>query len=251
MGGHVQHFDAEGHKTPSVSQIPGIFAKDMSGFHMWICSQVHGKDTSKCCVNAADNFYKESANLGHDIHNLREAFLNGEKFEEGVPEYQARVFEPVAAFYKSSGYRPLQFEDGTIGVELKMTGKEFGGTLDGVGCFEKPFWEEQRKTFWDLKTRKYFSSYIGKDVLPVPSKEAIWIEDLKIKSKLDILHPLQLYGYSVLLKEVHNVEANWGLIIRREKNLDKRPEIQLRGYYLPAYKAEWDASLLMWRFING
>src|SRR5471030_3093656 len=112
---HVQHLDAEGIKLPSVSSIPGIFAKDMSGFEDWICRTNHGKD-DRCCTKAKRDFYQESADLGNDIHALREAFLRGEPFADGVPEYQANVFEPVARFYKESDYRPLY-------VEQQMTGK--------------------------------------------------------------------------------------------------------------------------------
>lgn len=237
---HIQHFNSEGLKTPSVSEIPGIYAQDLSGFEDWICRQEHGKD-DRCCTAAKRKFYQESADLGNDIHSLREAFLRGETFEEGVPEYQAAVFEPVARFYKESGYKPLEFgapETYIRGIELKMTGKEFGGTLDGAGTFTNPFWEQQRKTFW------------ADSCIERPTTKDVWIDDLKIKSKLDALHPLQLYGYSQLLKECYGIEAKWGLIIRREKKLDKRPEIQLKGYYLPAYKSQWDASILMWRFLN-
>ena len=227
---------------PSVSAIPGIFAHDMSGFEDWIC---RGMGPHSCCTKAKRAFYEESADLGNDIHNLREAFLRGESFTEGVPEYQAKVFDPVAKFYKESGYIPLEVKDGPFGhtteaIELKMTGKTFGGTLDGAGTFSVPFWEEQRKTFWHPKGLNF----------SLPNNNSVFIEDLKIKSKLDVLHPLQLYGYSLLLKEVYGIQADWGLIIRREKNLTKTPELQLRGYYLPAYKDQWDASLLMWRFIN-
>jgi hypothetical protein len=238
---HSTHLDSSGLKLPSVSAIPGIFAQDLSGFEDWICRQEHSKE-DRCCTAAKRKFYQESADLGNDVHALREAFLRGETFEEGVPEYQAAVFEPVARFYKESGYKPLQLETSegnTVrGIELKMTGKEFGGTLDGAGTFSKEFWKEQRKTFWAEKS----------PILPTISD--VWIEDLKIKSKLDKLHPLQLYGYSLLLKELYGIEATYGLIIRREKKLDKKPEIQLKGYYLPAYKSQWEASMLMWRFLN-
>jgi hypothetical protein len=240
--GHVQHLDASGLKMPSVSEIPGIFAHDMSGFEDWICRGLHGKE-DRCCTQAKRAFYQESADLGNDIHALREAFLRGESFEEGVPEYQANVFAPVAQFYKDSGYKPLVIEQDeyrVTGIELKMTGLEFGGTLDGCGTFSKPFWEKQRKTFWANM----------KGMLKSPSLDEIWIEDLKIKSKLDVLHPLQLYGYSLLLEECYGIDAKWGLIIRREKKLDKTPEIQLKGYYLPAYKEQWDAAMVCWRFLN-
>lgn len=248
--GHVSHFDSEGKAVPSVSQVPGIFAKDMNGFEDWICKGIHTKE-EKCCTKAKRSFYQESADLGNDIHALREAFLRGESFSEGVPEYQANVFAPVAQFYKDSGYKPLYIsshnpdvDNGMYAIELKMTGKEFGGTLDGAGTFSVPFWEKQRKTFWAN------CNYDGVDD-EKPGTDSIWIEDLKIKSKLDPLHPLQLYGYSLLLREVYGIEADWGLIIRREKKLDKSPEIQLKGYYLPAYKEQWDASMLMWRFLNA
>jgi len=236
---HVQHLDSAGLKMPSVSEIPGIFAHDMSGFEDWICRGQHGKE-DRCCTRAKREYYQEQADLGNDIHNLREAFLRGESFEEGVPEYQANVFAPVAQFYKESGYRPLPIA-GKFAVELKMTGKEFGGTLDGAGTFDVPFWEKQRKTFWGNAHPEAF---------PI-TRDDVWIEDLKIKSKLDPLHPLQLYGYSLLLKECYGIEANWGLIIRREKKLDKSPEIQLKGYYLPSYAEAWNASMLMWRFLNA
>ena len=145
--GHTQHLNIEGKELPSVSSIPAIFAKDMSGFNHWICSKLHTKD-DRCCVKAADEYYKESADLGNDIHNLRESFLRGEAFTEGVPEYQAQVFEPVAKFYKESGYTPLEirnplyFDHTSYAIELEMTGKEFGGTLDGAGTFSVPFWEK-------------------------------------------------------------------------------------------------------------
>jgi hypothetical protein len=207
----------------------------MNGFEDWICKGLHGKD-DRCCTKAKRDFYKESANLGNDIHELREAFLRGEPFVDGVPEYQAKVFEPVARFYKEAGYKPLFIEE-------QMTGKTFGGTLDGCGSFSVPFWEKQRKTFWDWYPE------LAPECLP--TMEDLWIEDLKIKSKIDVLHPLQLYGYAELLKETKGLEVKWGLIIRREKKLDKTPEIQLKGYYLPAYKQQWEASILMWKFING
>ena len=248
--GHVQHLDASGLKMPSVSEIPGIFAKDMSGFEDWICRQEHGKE-DRCCTAAKRRFYEEAANLGQDIHSLREAYLRGESFETGIPEYQAQVFEPVATFYKESGYKPLVIEQDEYkvsGIELKMTGKEFGGTLDGAGTFAVPFWEKQRKTFWDKLSLECLTGFrVGEGY---PKTSDVWIEDLKIKSKLDPLHPLQLYGYSLLLKECYGIEAKWGLIIRREKKLDKTPEIQLKGYFLPAYKEQWDASMLMWKFLN-
>jgi hypothetical protein len=242
---HVQHVDSEGVNLPSVSEIPSIFAKNMGGFEDWICRKI-GPHT--CCTQAKRKFYQEAADLGNDIHALREAFLKGESFSEGVPEYQAKVFEPIAQFYRLNDYHPLQI-DSENGIELKMTGKEFGGTLDGVGTFTKPFWEKQRRTFWDDTSLKY----LHKDEFPgecLPTTDSLWIEDLKIKSKLDPLHPLQLYGYALLLKEVYGIEVNWGLIIRREKNLDKKPEIQLKGYYLPAYKDIWDHAFACWRFLN-
>jgi len=242
--GHVQHRDSEGLKLPSVSAVPNItkefFFEDMSGYQDWICRQTH-KPEDRCCTAQQRAYYQECADLGNDIHALREAFLRGEAFEDGVPEYHAKVFDSIAKFYKESGYEPLLLpsdEDGRPAIELNMTGKEFGGTLDGAGTFSKPFWESQRKTFWANDTQER------------PNKDSIWIEDLKIKSKLDPLHPLQLYGYALLLKEIYNVEAKWGLIIRREKNLDKRPDIQLKGYYLPAFKSQWEAAFLMWKFLN-
>lgn len=239
---HIEHLSEEGIKLPSVSSIPAIFAKNMDGFEDWICRQQHTKE-DRCCTQAKRKFYQESADLGNDIHALREAFLKGEPFADGVPEYQANVFEPIARFYKESGYKPMY-------IEKQMTGKEFGGTLDGAGTFSKLFWKEQRKTFWDSYSLKYIRETSQFPDLMLPTTESVWIEDLKIKSSLDPLHPLQLYGYSLLLKELYDVHANWGLIIRREKKLDKRPEIQLRAYYLPAFKDQWDASMLMWRFLN-
>lgn len=236
---HTQHLDIEGKKLPSVSAIPALFAKDMSGFHNWICSKLHTKD-DRCCVAAANQYYQESADLGNDVHSLMEAFLKGESFEDGVPQYQAEVFAPVAEFFKESEYVPQY-------IEQKMTGKEFGGTLDTAGTFNKPFWEKQRKTFWAQP-----SSFISGDKPHVfkPDLEDVWLVDLKIKSKLDPLHPLQLYGYSLLLKECYGIEAKWGLIIRREKKLDKSPEIQLKGYYLPAYREIWEAAFRCWKFLN-
>lgn len=237
---HIQHLSASGLKIPSVSEISGLFAQDMSGFEDWICKGLHGKE-DRCCTQAKRGFYQESANLGNDIHTLRDAFLRGASFAEGVPEYQAAVFDPVAQFYTENGYKPLVIEKDeyrVTGIELGMTGQEFGGTLDGVGTFAVPFWTKQRKTFWADNP----------EARPLP--DDVWIDDLKIKSKLDKTHPLQLYGYSLLLKECYNVEAQWGLIIRREKKLDKSPEIQLKGYYLPAYKAQWDAAMLLWHFLN-
>jgi len=241
--GHVEHLNEEGVSIPSVSQVPGIFAKDMSGFQQWICKGLHGKEDI-CCAKAAADYYKEAADLGNDIHALREAFLRGEAFQDGVPEYHAQVFEPVARFYKENGYQPYRIERtpesiSTDCIELKMTGKEFGGTLDGAGTFSVPFWEKQRKTFWE-----------GGEFADKPTKDSVWIEDLKVKSKLDKLHPLQLYGYSLLLKEIYGIEAKYGLIIRREKKLDKTPEIQLRGYYLPDYREQWDAAMICWKFLN-
>lgn len=229
--GHVEHLSASGLSLPSVSQIPSIYAKDLSGFQFWICERM---GEHACCTKAANDYMQESADLGNDIHELREAFLKGEPFSDGVPEYQAQVFEPIAQFYKESGYRPLF-------IEQQMTGGQFGGTLDGAGRFDKPFWEK-RRAFWHLDS---------KEIQYDPRPSDIWIEDLKIKSRLDPLHPLQLYGYAELLKETQGVEAKWGLIIRREKKLDKKPEIQLKGYYLPDYTAQWEASLLMWRYLNG
>jgi hypothetical protein len=231
---HSNHQDSEGNNIPSVSQVPGIYGSDMSGFEDWICKGLHGKE-DRCCTKAKRSYYEEAANLGNDIHELREAFLKGEPFSDGIPEYQAAVFDPIAAFYKASGYKPMFIEE-------QMTGAAFGGTLDGAGTFSVPFWEEQRKTFWANTDPK---------VDKLPTTESLWIEDLKIKSKLDKLHPLQLYGYRELLMETKGLRADWGLIIRREKKLDKTPQIQLKAYYLPAYKAQWDASILMWNFING
>lgn len=238
---HSIHKDSDGNNIPSVSQIPGIFAHDLSGFESWICKGLHEAE-AKCCIRARNDYYDESAKLGNDIHELREAFLHGEPFVDGVPEYQAKVFDPIARFYKESGYKPMF-------VEEKMTGKNFGGTLDGCGTFSVPFWEKQRKTFWNKSTIEMEGDGLQRSIRP--TTESVFIEDLKIKSKLDPLHPLQLYGYRELLKEVHGITADWGLIIRREKNLDKRPELQLKAYYLPAFKAQWDASFLMWNFLNG
>lgn len=225
---HKQHYNTSGGEIPSVTEIPAIYTKDMSGFQDWICKRI---GDHKCCTKAGREYYQECADLGTDVHALREAFLQGETFDY-VPEYQAQLFDPIARFYKESGYKPMF-------IEHSMTGKELGGSLDGAGTFAKPFWEEQRKTFWDKSAE-------GTDN---PKVTDVWIEDLKIKSKIDPLHGLQLYGYSLLLKETKGIEAKWGLIIRRNKDLDKRPEIQLKGYYLPAYKEMWDASMLMWRYL--
>ncbi len=241
--GHVNHLSSEGLPIPSVSEVPNIskefFFEDMSGYQDWICRQSHSQD-ERCCTKAQRDYYEECANLGNDIHTLREAFLRGETFEEGVPEYQAAVFEPVARFYKDNGYKPHVTATGEAAIELQMTGKEFGGTLDGAGTFSVPFWEKQRKTFWANKPA---------DKMPLTS--SIWIEDLKIKSKLDKLHPLQLYGYRLLMIEKYGICADWGLIIRREKNLGEKPEIQLKAYWLPGYEEEWKASMKMWRFLNA
>lgn len=247
--GHSTHLSSSGHIMPSVSEIPGIYNSDMSGFEDWICRGLHDKE-SICCTQAKRAYYKEAGDLGNDIHELREAFLRGETFEEGVPEYQAAVFDPVAAFYRKTGYKPLAMPSventSNYALELKITGKAFGGTLDGAGTFQVPFWVDERKTFWDKRTLEFC-----KDRPLKPQENTIWIDDLKIKSKIDILHPLQLYGYSLLLKEVYGIAVEWGLIIRREKKLEKTPQIQLKGYYLPAYKEAWDCSTYMWHFING
>jgi hypothetical protein len=241
---HTEHLDlVSGLKLPSVSQIPGIFAQDMSGFEDWICKGLHSKE-DRCCTQAKRQFYQESADLGNDIHSLMDAFLRGESFVDGVPEYQANVFAPVAQFFKESGYVPLRIGNSngsnTECIELKMTGKEFGGTLDTAGTFAQPFWDKQRKTFYANR----------KDDDLTPTIKDIWVVDLKIKSKLDPLHPLQLYGYSLLLKECYGIESKWGLIVRREKRLDKTPEIQLKGYFLPAYKEIWDHAFACWKFLN-
>jgi len=127
---HTQHVDASGLNLPSVSQIPAIFAQDLTGFEDWICRELGPH--APCCTQAKRQFYQESANLGNDIHELMAAFLQGKSFEEGVPEYQSAVFEPVAQFFKETGYKPLDIYQG-IGnegkdyyhkaIELKMTGK--------------------------------------------------------------------------------------------------------------------------------
>lgn len=253
--GHSQHTNSEGANIPSVSAIPKIYHQDMSGFYSWICKNLHTKE-EKCCQRAASEYYEDAANLGTDIHSLREAFLRGESFAEGVPEYQAKVFEPVARFYKESGYTPLEVLDmqgadnSEKAIELKMTGKEFGGTLDGAGTFSRPFWKEERKTFYDKYSINFISDTEEFPDKILPTVETVWIEDLKIKSKLDKLHPLQLYGYSLLLKETYGIDAPWGLIIRREKKIEKSPELQLKAYYLPAYASYWDASMLMHKFLN-
>lgn len=236
--GHSEHKDSSGHSIPSVSQIPAIFAQDLRGFEDWICRQEHVKE-ERCCTRAKRKYYEEQANLGNDIHALREAFLQGEAFSKGVPEYQAAVFGPVAKFYIESGYKPLY-------IEQKMTGKEFGGSCDGFGTFTIPFWEAARKTIYDKRTR----DALDKKLIIPPSVSDIICDDLKIKSKLNLLHPLQLLGYSKLLKEVYEITCNWGLIIRREKKLETKPELQLRLYYLPLFESEWQASFLMWRFLN-
>src|ERR1700690_2570296 len=236
---HSEHFNEEGNNIPSVSQIPGIYEKDMSGFEDWICRGLHPKD-APCCTKAKRDYYKEAANLGNDIHELREAFLRGEPFVDGVPEYQAKVFDPIAQFYKESGYKPLFIEE-------QMTGKEFGGTLDGAGTFSVPFWVESRRTLYDKRTREALENKL----IQPPKVEDIVCDDLKIKSKLDVLHPLQLLGYAKLLKECYGITCNWGLILRREKKLKTKPELQLRMYYLPLFEPEWSASFLMWSFING
>lgn len=251
---HTQHLDSKGNTIPSVSEVPNItkefFFEDMSGYQDWLCRETHPKE-ARCCTKAQRDYYQECADLGNDVHSLMEAFLKGESFENGVPQYQAEVFAPVAEFFKESGYSPLYIsseepneEIGTFAIELKMTGKEFGGTLDTAGTFSKPFWDKQRKTFWQ-------SPPLESGGCPVlPHSTDVWIVDLKIKSKLDPLHGLQLYGYSKLLDEVYGIKADWGLIIRREKKLDKTPEIQLRGYYLPAYKKIWDSAFHCWKFLN-
>src|SRR5579859_5236616 len=185
---HSQHTNNEGQSIPSVSSIPSIFAKNMDGFEDWICKGLHTKD-DRCCTQAKRKYYQEAADLGNDIHQLREAFLRGETFEEGVPQYQAEVFAPVAQFYKESGYKPLQIPiddpyGGTqLGIELKMTSKYFGGSCDGFGTFKKSFWKDMRKTIYDKRTRAAIESGEIKE----PSVQDIFCDDLKIKSKLDIL----------------------------------------------------------------
>ncbi len=83
-----------------------------------------------------------------------------------------------------------------------------------------------------------------------PTVSDIWVDDLKVKSELDPLHPLQLYGYALLAKEVHGLEVKWGLIIRREKKLTKVPQLQLRAYYLPDYEEMWQSAFYSWHFLN-
>ncbi len=230
---HINHYDAEGKLMPSVSQIPGIFAKNMDGFEDWICSRL---GAHVCCTKAKREFYKESGSLGKDIHALREAFLNGKPFSEGVPEYQARLFDPIAQFYTQNKYQMLYNES-------QMLGKTLGGSWDGCGKFEVPFWESQPITFWHKHPIK------GRPESR-PTAEDLWVDDLKIKSKLEDTHPIQLYGYALLAKEVHGIEPKWGLIIRRNKDINKTPELQLRAYYLPDYKEIWDAGFYCWHFLN-
>lgn len=240
---HKNHFDSDGKLMPSVSQVPNIsseiFFNNLSGYYEWICEQTHKKDAPYCCYKASQDFYKASSNLGKDIHSLREAFLKGESFDEGVPEYQAKLFDPIARFYKESEYEAMF-------IEKQITGQEFGGTLDGAGVFHRPFWETQRKTFWDARTRKALE--LG--IIKPPTTKSLWIDDLKIKSKIDKLHPVQLFGYLKLLQEETKKTFDWGLIVRREKKLDKKPEIQLKGYYLPLYEPEWNSAMSLWKFLN-
>lgn len=233
---HQDHYDSEGKLMPSVSQIPNLVHKNMDGFEDWICSKLHGKDISRCCTHAKRDFYKESGSLGKDVHALREAFLNGQPFSEEVPEYQAHLFDPIAQFYTDNKYLPLFNES-------QMVGKTVGGSWDGCGKFGIPFWESLPVTFWHKHPSK------GRPEAR-PTVDDIWVDDLKVKSKLDELHPVQLYGYAKLAKEVHGIEPKWGLIIRREKKLDKRPELQLRAYYLEDYKEIWDALFYVWHFMN-
>ena len=230
---HVDHYNDQGELMPSVSQIPNIYEHDMSGFEDWICA---GLGPHKCCTKAKRDFYKESGSLGKDIHALREAFLNGKPFSEGVPEYQAHLFDPIAQFYTNNKYQMLFNES-------QMNGQTICGSWDGCGKFGVPFWEGQRLSFYHKHPLK------GRPEAR-PTVDDIWVDDLKVKSKLDPLHPLQLYGYALLAKEVHGIEPKWGLIIRREKKLTTAPEIQLRAYYLPDYKEMWDASFYAWHFLN-
>lgn len=232
---HKTHHNEEGNVIPSVSQIPGIFKKDLDGFEDWICRGLHSKE-EKCCTKAKRDYASEAANLGNDVHSLREAFLKGAMFNDGVPEYHAALFDPVAQFYRKTAYKPLF-------VEEEMTGAEFGGTLDGAGTFGHPFWSNQRKTFW-----ADYEYLTANNIWP--TTESIWVDDLKVKSEIDKASPLQLFGYSVLLEEVHGQDAKWGLIIRREKKLNIRPQIQLKAYYLPLYQEIWNAAFKCYRFLH-
>lgn len=234
--GHIDHYDSDGKLMPSVSQLPGLVHKNMDGFEDWICSQTHARSSAQCCIRAKREFYKESGSLGKDIHALREAFLNGKPFSDGVPEYQARLFDPIAQFYTDSKYQMLFNES-------QMIGKTIGGSWDGCGRFGVPFWEHLPLTFWHKHPQK------GRPGAR-PSVEDIWVDDLKVKSDLDPLHPIQLYGYAMLAKEVHGIEPKWGLIIRRNKKLEKVPQLQLRAYYLPDYSEIWDSLFNVWHFLN-
>lgn len=231
---HIKQKDSLGNDIPSVTNITAIVQKDLSGFQSWICS---GMGEHACCTREAKGYMEEAAALGNRMHEIREEYLtNNFSLPNAVlTEYEGLLFEPIANFYRLNGYKPLVIEKQYVSDVYKLSGKP-----DGAGTFKTKFWDE-------LKRNKFWVNYPGFD----PKPGDVWIDDLKVKSKIDKIHPVQLYNYSKLVEEKEEKEAKWGLIIRRNRDLDKTPEIQLKGYYLPAYEPHAKACRLIYNFMHG
>lgn len=226
---HQEHKTSDGTKYPSVTEVTGIFDPELDGFYKWACDQI---GDHLCCRQAAWAYSEDCKRLGERIHYAREMWLKG--IAVTLSDYEFELWEPIRQFYIDSGYKAESTESQLTSERILL-----GGSSDGVGRFREPFWKKLGKRFW--------VNYPGFD----PSPDDLWLDDLKVKSKIDKLHPLQLFGYRLLEQEVNKRTVKWGLIIRREKDLNKTPQIQLKGYYLPAYEAFWNASRLMWDFLNA
>lgn len=226
---HVDQKNSKGEKLPSVTQVTGIYDKNLDGWRKWMCGEMTKKDfrhKEQCCLQACEAVKDEAVETGEKIHEARALWLQGKDTDAlCLDEREQRLFDVLRSFYTDNGYKP-------VAVEPEWKTESLSGSPDGIGTFQQPFWGTEKK-FWAIEPPR----------LPKPGE--LWIDDLKVKNSIDWAHPLQGFGYRVLAQEILGKTIDWFLILRLNKK-DEGPPYEVKGYYLPYYEQHWRATELMY-----
>lgn len=180
--GHTKYFNKSGNEVPSCTTIVGLLNKPE--LIGWANHMGFRK------VNVT-NFLNKKACFGTECHSIAEQYLTGLMYKDRPTnstlsdwEYEEllKKLQVIQLFFDQKGIS-------VVNTEMKMQGERYGGTLDLL-CRDN----EGRFLLFDFKTSK--SVYNS--------------------------HWLQLAGYSMLLKEVHQIDVSKiGIILLSKLPQDK------------------------------
>ena len=189
LGTHKVYYNSKGEKIPSVTTLLNFVNSHLDGWANYM--GLKGVNTK--------THVKERANYGTYIHSICEKFFRGEDLSTLEPDYtyinqyylEDLLFKlsTIKEIFQRKGY---EFYD----AELSLSGEYYGGTIDLI--------------------------------LYNPTDNDYVVLDFKTSKSTYLKQYVQLAGYSLLLKEVKDINVKAVCIILIEKPVQDSTFINLR-----------------------